>query len=440
MVNESENLDRTWPNEQTHLNGGLKTSGQKAKLIIAAGIGNFIEIFDFTVYSFFAAIIGRVFFNAENPLIALLISVSVFGVGFVMRPLGSIIIGAYADRHGRKSAMLLTITLMAIGSALIGFAPSYATIGIFAPILIVLGRLFQGFSAGGEIGAATTLLMESAGRNQRGFFVSWQFLGQGLSALCGSLLAAWLTYQLSEEALHSWGWRLPFIFSLIIIPVGLYIRAHIDETYEAPAHQDTKKHPFKVLMTDHTKQTIMGILFIFPVTVLMYVIIFFMPNYLKLVTNIGSSQAFLVSSYASVIMIVATFFSGLLSDKLERRKPTVLVILCVAFISSYLEFHFVRNILLFYTFHVVTICCLGFLTIVSVLMIMEAFVQEIRATATAVIYAFGVAIFGGTAQMVVTFLLDLSELDNMAPFWYLGFALIVGIIAVTKFDERREII
>ena len=238
----------------------LTPVGSKTKLIVAAGVGNFLEIFDFTVYSFFAGIIGHVFFNSEDKLISLLISVSVFGVGFVMRPLGSIIIGAYADRHGRKDAMLLTIVLMAVGSALIAFAPPYSAIGIFAPLLIVMGRLCQGFSAGGEIGAATTLLMESAERNKRGFFVSWQFFGQGLSTLCGSLLAALLMTRLSNEAMESWGWRVPFILSLLIIPVGLYIRAHINETHKAPPVEAHTIHPFKELISQHAKQMIAGIL------------------------------------------------------------------------------------------------------------------------------------------------------------------------------------
>lgn len=417
---------------------GLKTTGEKTKLIVAAGIGNFLEIFDFTVYSFFAAIIGNVFFNSGDPLISLLISVSVFGVGFIMRPLGSIVIGAYADRHGRKAAMLLTIILMAIGSALIGFAPPYTSIGIVAPLLIVLGRLLQGFSAGGEIGAATTLLMESAGRNQRGFFVSWQFIGQGLSSLCGSLLAAGLMFYLSEEAMHSWGWRVPFIFSLIIIPVGLYIRAHINETYEAPAaaHIDND-HPFKVLVTQNSRQTVLGVLFILPVTALMYILIFYMPNYLKTVTNIGNSQAFLVSSYASVIMIALSFVSGFMCDKLEQRKPAALAILAVAFVAAYFAFHFVGNMKLFLIFHTVGVGCLGLIMTFSVLMIMEAFEQKIRATATAVIYAFSVSIFGGTAQMIVTLFLKISDSNIMAPFWYLGSALVIGAIALVFFEEKR---
>ena len=415
----------------------LKPVGNKTKLIVAAGIGNFLEIFDFTVYSFFAAIIGNVFFNSDDPLISLLISVSVFGVGFIMRPLGSIVIGSYADRHGRKAAMLLTIVLMACGSAIIGFAPPYTSIGVAAPVLIVVGRLLQGFSAGGEIGAATTLLMESADRNQRGFFVSWQFFGQGLSSLTGSLFAAVLMGFLSTEQMHSWGWRVPFIFALIIIPVGLYIRAHISETFETPAVERHTNHPFKELITRHAKQTILGILFILPVTALMYVLVFYMPNYLKTVTNINSSAAFLISSYASIIMLITTFASGFLCDKLEQRKIGGIIILAVAFIASYFAFRFVSHLGIFLVFHTIAVGCLGLILTFAVLMIMEAFEQKIRATATAVIYAFSVSIFGGTAQMIVTVLLKYSNSNNMAPFWYLGTSLVIGAIALALFDEKR---
>ena len=419
-------------------NVALTPVGSKTKLIVGAGVGNFLEMFDFTVYSFFAAIIGHVFFNSEDKLISLLISVSVFGVGFVMRPLGSIIIGAYADRHGRKAAMLLTIVLMAIGSALIGFAPPYEAIGIFAPLLIVLGRLCQGFSAGGEVGAATTLLMESAERNKRGFFVSWQFFGQGLSTLCGSLLAALLMGCLSTEAMESWGWRVPFIFSLLIIPVGLYIRAHIKETYKAPTAEAHTIHPFKELISQHTKQTILGILMVFPSTVMMYILVFFMPNYLKTVTEIGNSQSFLVSSYASVIVIVVTVFAGFFCDRLERRKGAAVTVLAVTLISSYFAFHFVQNMHVFLAFYTVSMICMGLMLTLSVLFIIEAFEKRIRATATAVIYAFGVSIFGGTAQMIVTFLLKISDRNIMAPFWYLGVAIVVGMAAYLAFDEKRH--
>lgn len=418
----------------------LKTRRDKIKLIAAAGVGNFLEIFDFTVYSFFAAVIADVFFPTEDKLVGLLFSVSVFGVGFLMRPLGSIMIGSYADKHGRKAAMLLTILLMAIGSILIGFAPTPGMVGIAAPFFIVIGRLLQGFSAGGETGAATTLLMESASREQRGFFVSWQFIGQALSSLSGSLLAALLMSILTTEQLNSWGWRVPFILALLVIPVGLYIRAHINETLDTENidTDDQDPHPFVALFSRYLSQTFFGILCVLPVTALMYILIFFMPNYLQNVTDLSKSDTFLVSSYASVIMLIFAMFSGFLCDKLERRKKAALITLLIAFLSSGFAFHFVIQTGLFLFFYTIAIACLGIVITMTILMIMEAFPKKMRATATAVIYAFSVSIFGGTAQVIVTYLLKISDKNIMAPFWYLGTAILIGAIAVFFFREDRH--
>lgn len=427
---------------EDYTNPQVLTRREKTKLIVAAGIGNFLEIFDFTVYSFFAAIIGDVFFHSNTPGMSLLISVSVFGVGFVMRPLGSIIIGSYADRHGRKAAMLLTILLMAIGSALIGFVPSYETIGIFAPVLIVIGRLFQGFSAGGEIGTSTTLLMESAARNQRGFFVSWQFVGQGLSALCGSLFAAELTEWLTREQLYSWGWRIPFIFSLIVIPVGLYIRAHIHDTYEVETKVEgvAGSHPFRDLMANYFWKVVLCIAMILPGTAIMYVMVFYMPNYLKQVTDMSGPEAFRISSYASIILIVLSIASGFLCDRFEKRRWMAMSFMVIEFFACYLCFRYAANFYLFITVYTVAMVVYGLLMSMAMVMIMEAFEQHIRATASSVVYAFGVTIFGGTAQIIVTQLLRISDGHIMAPFWYLGTALVVGIIANFLFVETRHLI
>lgn len=409
----------------------------KTKLIIAASVGNFLEIFDFIVYSFFSGIIGHVFFNSDDQLTSLLISVSVFGVGFVMRPVGSIVIGSFADRHGRKTAMLVTIVIMALGSAVIGFAPPFSSIGIAAPLLIVLGRLLQGFSAGGEVGASTTLLMESAKRHQRGFFVSWQFFSQGVSTLSGSLLAAFLMRYLSPEAMESWGWRVPFWLALAIIPVGLYIRSHISDTYDTSAIKHINEHPFKILVTKHLRQALLGMLFIFPSTVMMYTLVFFMPNYLMTVTEIEKSTTFLISSYASVIVIIFTFISGFLCDRLELRKKMAIGILAIAFVATFFEYAFVHTFAVFISFHTIAVGCLGLMMTFSTLIIIEAFAKNIRATAVAVIYAFGVSVFGGSAQPVVTYLLKASDRNIMSPFWYLSLSLVVGGIALMLFNEQR---
>ena len=195
------------------------------KVIVGASPGNGPEIFDFTVYSFFAAIIGKLYFPSDSAYGSLLMSVAVFGVGFIMRPLGSMVLGAYADRVGRKAAMLMTIVLMGIGTALIAFAPTYAQIGVLAPVLIVVGRLIQGFAAGGEVGSATTLLLESAGANQRGFFVSWQAIS-GRQRPARRLLRVGTHLFSAGRGAVCPGWRVPFIIGLLIIPVGVYIRKH----------------------------------------------------------------------------------------------------------------------------------------------------------------------------------------------------------------------
>ncbi|MBA4282647.1 MFS transporter, partial [Ralstonia sp.] len=183
-----------------------KPAGQ-ARLIAACSIGNALEMYDFTVYSFFALMIGKLFFPSDSAYGSLLLAVATFGIGFVMRPLGGFVIGNYADRHGRKAAMTLTIGLMVIGTLCLAVAPTYATAGLLGPLVILAGRLLQGFSLGGEIGASTAMLMESGGIRGRGFRVSWQLGSQGIAALCGALTAAILYGSLSPEALQSWGWR-----------------------------------------------------------------------------------------------------------------------------------------------------------------------------------------------------------------------------------------
>src|SRR6476660_9574379 len=198
--------------------------------IAAAVIGNALEWYDFIVFGFFTVIISRLFFPADSQYASLLLTTATFGVGFFMRPVGGVVLGIYADRRGRKAALLMVIALMTAAIAMIGFAPTYAAIGIAAPLLLVLARLLQGFSAGGEFASATSFLIETAPANRRGFYGSWQMVGQGLALLTGALLGALITRVLATEALDSWGWRVPFLFGLIIGPVGLYMRRRLDET------------------------------------------------------------------------------------------------------------------------------------------------------------------------------------------------------------------
>jgi len=238
---------------------------------MAATLGNGLEFFDFTIYSFFAVLIGKLFFPADTELGALMMSLATFGVGFVVRPLGSIVIGRYADRVGRKQALVLTVLIMALGTGMIGLAPTYASIGLAAPVIIVLGRLLQGFSAGGEVGAATTLLMESGSASRRGSLVSWQVASQGGASLAGALIALLLTRTLSPEALLAWGWRLPFVFGLLIGPLGFYLRRHIDDTL--PAASSVK--PARLAERMPLRQIVAGTMIVIGASSTMYTIVFF---------------------------------------------------------------------------------------------------------------------------------------------------------------------
>ncbi|MBI6141827.1 MFS transporter [Serratia marcescens] len=428
--------EKTLPKSQTAEKGAVNY-----KVIVGASLGNGLEIFDFTVYSFFAAIIGKLYFPSDSAYGSLLMSVAVFGVGFIMRPLGSMVLGAYADRVGRKAAMLMTIVLMGVGTALIAFAPTHAQIGVLAPVLIVVGRLIQGFAAGGEVGSATTLLLESAGANQRGFFVSWQAISQGVSALLGASCGLALTYFLSEETLYAWGWRVPFIIGLLIIPVGVYIRKHLEETYsgEQPDRARVPLNPVWDLVSNHAKDLLLGVLVIMSGTVMVYVVLLYMPTYMMQTYRIAGPTAYLFSCIASVVQIVAVYYAGRYVDRIQNYKRPLLFSIFAALILIYPTFWFLsatQTLWLAIVFRILLIGALGINMLSSTMLIVSALPRHVRATGTSMIYAFGVTLFGGSAQLIVTWLLDVSD-NPLAPAWYVTGMLTVSLIATLLFRERH---
>ena len=209
---------------------GLYTPSMRRRVIAGTTIGNALEFFDFTVFTFLMLVIGPLFFPAASGYGQLLLTTATFGVGFLMRPVGGMLIGSYADRHGRR-AMTLTLWLMGLGCGLIALAPTYAQMGIAGPVIMVLARLIQGFAAGGEVGASTTLLVEHAPPSRRGYS-SWQFGSQSLGVMLGALVVALLTAALTPEQMKDWGWRVPFVIGILTVPVGAYIRRNLEETLE----------------------------------------------------------------------------------------------------------------------------------------------------------------------------------------------------------------
>jgi MHS family proline/betaine transporter-like MFS transporter len=389
------------------------------KVVIAASLGNALEMFDFTVFSFFAVLIGKQFFPVDNGgIVSLLLSLATFGIGFVMRPVGSIVIGNYADKRGRKPALMLTILLMALGTALIGFAPTYAQIGLAAPFLIVAGRLLQGFSAGGEIGASTAFLMESGSTSRRGFMVSFQMVSQGAAALCGALAGTLLSNFLTPDALESWGWRVPFIFGLLIAPVGLYIRRHLDETHTqtqtstSTSRTDTSHGgAFGYVIKHHLREVVLGVLMMVGLTTAMYIVAFFMPSYAVKVLHMPKSVSFLSGCVAGLVMMIVSPFFGNLTDRLKSRKPLLLIAHFGIFLLIYPFFWGVNAYQSLVIMLPGVALLIGFLMAgcaSAFLLVLEAFPANARVTGMGLIYAICVTIFGGFAQFIVTWLLHTS--------------------------------
>ncbi|MWL91465.1 MFS transporter [Cupriavidus sp. SW-Y-13] len=409
-------------------------SPRKQRAIIAAAIGNGLEMYDFTVYSFFAAIIGRLFFPASSPTASLLLSFATFGVGFVMRPLGAVLIGNMADRRGRKAALTLTIALMTVGTALIAFTPSYASIGVTATVLIVAGRLLQGLSAGGEIGAASALLMESASQGRRCFLVSWQAATQGAAALVGALTGAAVSASLSPEALESWGWRVPFLIGLLIAPVGIYIRRHLEET-----HTESREHAsLGAVVREHGRTLVLGVLLTTSSTSSMYIMVFYMPTYLVNTLHMPQVTAFLAACVAGLTMLVMAPLFGRLADRLPRRKTLLIVNSIVSLCVLLPNFALLAS----GPGLPLTLCCIALsVTIGSVgsgagaAMMMEALPRHHRATGMSIMYSVGVTIFGGFAPLIVTWLIGATG-SRMAPAGYLLGAGVISFAALLLFPSH----
>jgi MHS family proline/betaine transporter-like MFS transporter len=406
------------------------------RLIAACSLGNALEMYDFTVYSFFALLIGKLFFPSDSPYGSLLLAVATFGIGFVMRPLGGVIIGNYADRKGRKAALTLTIGLMVAGTLCIALAPTYASAGVFGSLMILAGRLLQGFSLGGEIGAATSMLMESGGIRGRGFRVSWQLASQGLAAVLGALTGAALYAALPQASLESWGWRLPFLFGLLIAPVGFYIRANLEETHQARSHESS---PMGRLLREHGGTVLKGIFSITAGTAAMYLVVFFMPTYMIRVLHMPPSLSLLSGCATGITMFAVALLSGRLADRLPNRKPLVIGSLVLGVLAVYPAFWLINH----YPSVPLVLCLSVLLTaIVNLgttplfLMLLEMLPIGVRASGISVIYSVGVTVFGGSSQFIVTWLLATTG-NPMSPAFYMMACGVLSICALVSLRARR---
>lgn len=416
------------------------------KEVVAVVLGAAVEFFDFSAYATFAIMIGNVFFPSETPFMSLLLSVSVFGIGFIVRPLGAIFIGSYADRAGRKPAMLLTMALMTIGTGGLVFLPGYETIGIAAPILLVLIRMMQGLAWGGEAGPATTFIMEAAPDGKRAFYASWQIVAQGIAGISAGLIGYSLTVWLTPEQLASWGWRIPFAFGLMILPIAIYLRRHLHESF-TPAEQSsqtTTRGLLSQVMKNHRSLVLLGIFMLSGSTITQY-FLNYMTTYALNELHFDSGTAMISTMMIGGCVVIFSLVGGWMADRFGRKVTIIAprLLLLVLLLPALDLINSTRSEPVFFA----TIAVLAALQCISgsgvLVMLCENFPKAIRSTGFSIAYAFGITLFGGTAQIVFSWLIK-STGDPVSPGWYLIAANILCLISValikTRSSERPPVI
>jgi MFS transporter, MHS family, proline/betaine transporter len=413
----------------------------KTRAIVATSIGNMLEWYDFTVYALFAGYIAANFFPGDDENTGRIKTFLFFGLGFVVRPLGAILIGNFGDRAGRKAALTLTILLMAAGTAFIAFSPTYAAIGIGAPLLLLLGRILQGFSAGGEIGGATAYLLESADPGQRGRVASWLEASMGMSNILGALVAFSVTAFLSAVQVQSWGWRIPFIIGLAIAPVGLYLRRSLDETEAFQAETERRaadksrgRAPFLEIFRHHGRSLFVGFCVAVLWAVAVYVLMIFLPTYVQHpeTFNFSAKQAFGASLIGNIPFVIGCVWFGTLSDRIGRLRSLFIsaVLLLVSVLPLFL---WLKAAPTFPTLIIVqSILCTLVASFVGVApsALSEIFPTGVRATGMSLVYNGAFTLFGGFAPMILTWLTQRSGGSIYSPAWYVMLAGGVALIAI----------
>ncbi len=406
--------------------------------IIAGVIGNVLEWYDFAVYGFFVPVISQHFFPSRTPIVSLLLTFSVFGVGFIMRPVGSVVFGQYGDRYGRKKALSAVIFLMAISTFVVGLLPTYSSVGVLAPMLLVLARLAQGMSGGGEWGGAAAYLVEYAPPTKRGITGSWQQVSVGAGFLLGSLMAAVLSALLTQDQLVAWGWRVPFLLGVVVGILGGYMRWNLDETprfTEAEKHGAVSARPLVDAFTTYRKPTALAFGITLHNTVAYYAVLIYFTTWLTNMVHMPRSTALWIGTICLVCFVVAIPFMGALSDRIGRKPLLVVSALGYAVLaypmfllgsSGSVAGAFVAQLVLVLLLAVYagpgpTVYC-------------ELFPTKVRYTALSVGYNIPVAIFGGFAPFIATWLVQ-STGSILSPSYYVIAAAVVTLITLAFVKE-----
>ncbi|MDR7345693.1 MHS family citrate/tricarballylate:H+ symporter-like MFS transporter [Pantoea alhagi] len=415
------------------------TTRERFGAIFRVTSGNFLEQFDFFLFGFYATYIAHTFFPASSEFASLMMTFAVFGAGFLMRPVGAIVLGAYIDKVGRRKGLIVTLSIMAAGTFLIVLIPSWQSIGFWAPLLVLIGRLLQGFSAGAELGGVSVYLAEIATPGRKGFYTSWQSGSQQIAIMVAAGMGFALNAMLEETAIREWGWRLPFLFGCLIVPFIFILRRKLEETQEFKAR---RSHPdiSQVLKTliNNWPVVLAGMLMVAMTTTAFYLITVYAPTFGKKVLMLSASDSLLVT----LLVAVSNFFwlpiGGALSDRFGR-KPVLVTMATLALTTSYPALHMLASapgfsmmlgVLLWLSF------IYGLYNGAMIPALTEIMPGEVRVAGFSLAYSLATALFGGFTPIMSTGLIELTG-DKASPGYWMSFAAICALLA-TLFLYRRS--
>lgn len=404
------------------------------RAVLASIIGNGLEWFDFLVYGFFTGIISSVFFPASDVFVSTLLATATFAIAFVLRPIGGVILSIFADKYGRKPVLSFMILIMGFSTVAIGLTPSYATIGIAAPIIIILARILQGLSVGGEFASATAMLTEFAPENRKMFFGSFQMCSQALALALAGFAGYALSVGLTPETLNSWGWRIPFILGALIAPVGFYIRRFVDESPEFARIETTQrvaKTPFRYVLANHFGSLVNGFGAIVAGTVSNYVWFVFLPSFVVKQLKLPFTSVFLSALICGVALFILCPLAGLVADRWGGKRVFTLGVIVFA-ASAYPMLAYVVEAPSFERLLTAQLLCtipIAAIWAPAPGLVSGMFPTNVRSTGMSISYNVAVLLFGGLAPFTITWLIGMTG-SNLVPAYYIVACSALGLAAL----------
>ena len=424
-----------------HSTTSIPTSTSKVGAVLRVTSGNFLEQFDFFLFGFYAADIGKTFFPASSEFASLMLTFAVFGAGFLMRPLGAIVLGAYIDTVGRRKGLIVTLALMASGTILIAAVPGYATIGLLAPALVLVGRLLQGFSAGAELGGVSVYLAEIATPGRKGFYVSWQSASQQVSIVVAAALGFAVREYLTPDQIDAWGWRIPFFVGCLTVPVIFFLRRTLQETeaFKARTHRPTARQVLRS-MAANWGVVIAGMLMVAMTTTSFYLITVYTPTFGRSVLHLTSRDALIVTFCVGISNFVWLPIGGALSDRIGR-KPILIATTVLTILSAYPMMAWLASAPSFVRMlevELVLSALYGLYNGAMVVALTEVMPVQVRVVGFSLAYSLATALFGGLTPVISTWLIHETD-DKAAPGYWLTIAASCGLVATLVLFRRQAI-